>query len=947
MLGMKGILRFLFLFFISISTFGQQYFEGEIFVKLKTQYGTKIKNVTKSSELKQQLPFLESRILSNGKIIEKISKAFPEVKNNELKNILRLKLTQNDDLDKIIEQMKADGYYQYVEKVPFRKIIAVPNDTDYANQWSIQKIKAAEAWDVNPGGVDVIVAVVDNAVQTNHVDLAANMLSGKDMSSETDFDPNPPNATFSHGTHVAGIVSAVTNNNVGIAGSANNRIKILPVKATPDGGNPNGIYYGFEGIQWAVDHGAKIISLSWGGPGYSSTEQEVIDYAYQNGVMIVAAAGNENSAELQYPASYNHVISVASLDATDVRSSFSSYGQTVDISAPGRSILSTLPFDTYGSYSGTSMATPLVSSCLGFLWSCFPALTLEELENLIKTTSDKIDHLNPSFTGQLGAGRINLLSAVACKTENLVDFSVGITPSRYFCVGDTVNLSVPNVPGGSYEWFNATGNLIGSSNSLVSSSEGVFTAKVSKGFCIKSIDSKPLVYNKIISNSPGKLYLESQFCSGKDTLNIDPPNCNFPDFYQGNYAGPVVGYDGFEKSGNDPEIALEGVAGLIDSVEVSITWHKKDGGGNLSCGNADGGGIPFNEEIGFELVSPSGQKYTLISAGTYARGTVSAGLVTTTFKNNKPVVVSNSYPVTGVFGPVSSFSTLVGEIPNGTWKLLPVDNSLLDPLCVSGFSIKLYTNAAQSASQLTWWDNQTNGNIIGNNGQLILENLNAGVHDFYSQNQCTGLCPSERVKNEIWVKSKPEVLAFKFTDVILTEPQVMEIVSASQIHFSNNSQNIYFVNGINAYNNPFSYQISNKTPLQSPVTICGPSNFVVIAAGCEGQIQWSDGTTNAGVLIQNLNADYQLSANCVENFSCPPQGPQFFSFINQNSEANYSGNILINTTQDFHGNKISSDHVIHPSSRINYSANQNIILEPGFSVEKGNVFKASIEGCSN
>ena len=127
MLGMKGILRFLFLFFISISTFGQQYFEGEIFVKLKTQYGTKIKNVTKSAELKQQLPFLESRILSNGKIIEKISKAFPEVKNNELKNILRLKLTQNDDLDKIIEQMKADGYYQYVEKVPFRKIIAVPN----------------------------------------------------------------------------------------------------------------------------------------------------------------------------------------------------------------------------------------------------------------------------------------------------------------------------------------------------------------------------------------------------------------------------------------------------------------------------------------------------------------------------------------------------------------------------------------------------------------------------------------------------------------------------------------------------------------------------------------------------------------------------------------------------------------------------------------------------
>ncbi len=944
---MKVFFKVLVLVFISGFAFGQNFFEGEIYIKLKKQYGNRIANLTKAADLKQQLPFIESRLSTNGKTIEKISRAFPLVKNNELNNILRLKVTQSDDLDKIIEQMKADGYYQYIEKVPFRKIIATPNDTDYNNQWSVQKIKAAEAWDINPGGADVVVAVVDNAIQTNHIDLAANMLPGKDMSSESDFDPNPPNATFNHGTHVAGIVSAVTNNGIGIAGAANNRVKILPIKATPDGGNPNGIYYGFEGIQWAVDHGAKIISLSWGGSGYSSTEQDVINYAHQNGVIIVAAAGNENSSELQYPASYNHVISVASLDNTDTRSSFSSYGQAVDIAAPGRSILSTLPFDTYGSFSGTSMATPLVSSCLGYLLSCFPALTNEEVENLMKSTADKIDQLNPGFEGMLGAGRINLLSAVACKTENLADFSIGILPSRYFCKGDTVNLSVPDVSGATYQWFDSNGLSVGNTYTYASTNEGVYTAKILKGSCIKSVNSKPLVINKLISESPAKIYLETQYCNGKDTLRITPPDCILPSYYESNYSGPEVGYDGFEKSGDDPAINVEGIAGLIDSLEVSITWQKKDGGAQLSCGNADGGGIPFNEEVGFDLLSPSGQVFTLVAVGTYGRGLITSGVITTVFKANKPVVVSNSNPASGVFGPVTSFSSLVGEIPNGVWKILPLDNSQLDPLCVSGFSLKIYTNAASATSEVSWWSSRLDGSLLSSDSAYVIENLTPGLHSFYSQNICTGLCPSSRIKNEVWVKNRPEVLAFKFSEVILTEAQVLEIVNASSLTFSNNQQNLYFVNGINDQNVAFSYQISNKTPLQSPVTLCRPSSFVVIAAGCSGQIQWSDGTTNAGVLVQNLNTDYQISANCVDAYACPPLGPQVFSFHENNKTSHYSGNLLKNSIQDYNASKITSDQVINPASRINYSALQNIILEPGFSVEKGNVFKASIGGCGN
>ncbi|MCF8325823.1 MAG: S8 family serine peptidase, partial [Leadbetterella sp.] len=440
---MKYLFGLIFSVLICFNSFSQKriakFSESEIYIKVKPEFGKKIRSTTKTLNVASEVPFLTNTIaISN---INKVEKPFSNFKNKDLNNIIRLKLKDSDKIDDIIDQLKLDGYYVYVEKVGVRKIISTPNDTDFGSQWSLTKIKANQAWDINPGGSPVVVAVVDNAVQTNHPDLAANMVAGKDMSSTLDTDPNPPNANFSHGTHVAGIVSAVTNNSIGIASAGNNKVKIMPIKATPDGGDPNSIYYGFEGIIWAVDNGAKIVSLSWGGAGFSQAEQDVIDYAFNNGVIVVAAAGNDNSDELSYPAAYNHVISVASLDIGDARSSFSSFGTTVDISAPGRGILSTIPFGLYASFNGTSMATPLISSCLAYIWSCFPSLTSAQLENVLKSTADDISTANPSFSGKLGAGRVNLLNAVSCLNENLADLNLNISPSRYFCVGDSAIIS--------------------------------------------------------------------------------------------------------------------------------------------------------------------------------------------------------------------------------------------------------------------------------------------------------------------------------------------------------------------------------------------------------------------------------------------------------------------------------------------------------------------------
>ncbi len=943
---MKYLFGLIFLVLISFNSFSQkrmtEFSEGEIYIKVKPEFGKKIRSTTKTLNVATEVPFLSNTIaISN---ISKVEKPFSNFKNKDLNNIIRLKLKDSDKIDDIIDQLKLDGYYVYVEKVPVRKIISTPNDTDFGSQWSLTKIKADQAWDVNPGGSPVVVAVIDNAIQTNHPDLAANMVAGKDMSSTLDTDPNPPNATFSHGTHVAGIVSAVTNNSLGIASAGNNKVKVMPIKATPDGGNANSIYYGFEGIIWAVDNGAKIVSLSWGGAGFSQAEQDVIDYAFNNGVMVVAAAGNDNSDELSYPAAYNHVISVASLDVNDSRSSFSSYGSTVDISAPGRGILSTIPFGAYASFSGTSMATPLVSSCLAYIWSCFPNLTMAQLENVLKTTADDISVSNPNFSGQLGAGRVNLLNAVACLNENLASINLSVSPSRYFCVGESATISTPLVTGADYVWKRNGVILPDADNSFTATQDGNYTLTVSKGSCVKTIESKPLVYNVVQTESPIVSNIEDSYCSGKlDTLVAISPSCNFPDFYQKTYTGPTVGFDGFEQSGSDISITMTEAVGLIDSLEVTISWQKKDGGGATTCGTADGGGIPYNEEVGFKLLSPSGQLYNLLIEGTFARGLSSSGLITMVFKNNAPGV--GITPVSGSFSPQTSFSSLIGEFANGVWKLLPVDNSLLDPLCVSGFGIKVYTNAQLAVQTTTWWDASVGGNLLSNSEELVRSNLPIGLNYYYAQSQCTGLCPSPRQKAEILVKSTPEIYGFPFENVSITIPQAEEIANSTNIQFSKNSQNQYSVSGQNDNNQAFSYQISANAPHVSPVSICDSVDYVLIALGCSGPVLWSTGEINAGIIVRNLKSNLNITAVCYQNWNCPIPAPTNFSFTRATEDKFLNGVMVANSNQNIFAKDLVSVQKIQPVSNVNYSASESIILSPGFVAEKGNIFQAQIGNC--
>ncbi len=922
----------------------EEFVEGEIYLRLKPTFRTKI--VKKSDAVNINLELLNvSRAINaqNGKI-EKAKSPFYSAKSDKLRQTYRLKINANTDIEKLIERLKNDPSVELVERVALRKTIAVPTDTSYVKQYHLNKIKAAEAWDVNPGTAVIKVAVVDNAIEINHPDLIDNMLPGFDLG-DNDADASPPNASFSHGTHVAGIVAATTNNVRGIASASNNRVKVIPIKATPNSGNPDGIYFGFEGIVWAVDNGADIVSLSWGGGGFSQSEQDVIDYAYENGVMVIAAAGNENNNLLQYPAAYAHVVSVASLDSTDSRSSFSSYGNTVDIAAPGRGILSTIPFNSYAYFNGTSMATPLVASCAGYLLSCFPTLTIDSLESLIKSTADNIDAQNPAFVGQLGAGRINLLKAVACKEYNLFNQSIDLIGGKYICPGDSTQLSISSVGLETFEWFK-NNQFFGNGSSIFTKEPGEYYLKRSSGLCTLVSEKFNINANNIQSVSPVAEDLRLFYCSGPDSALIATPVfcTNYgPSVFI--YTGTPVGYDGFSQSDDSPFLQVEGIAGLIDSISISITWQKKDGGNHLNCDLADAGAIPFNEEVSFKIVSPEGITLALVNEGTYARGSTTSGVVTTVFSQGLAPIASGALPISGVFGAADNLNTFKNTIPIGQWTLIAEDNSFLDPLCVLGFSVNIKTQQSMLKPSVKWYDSSNQFVFAGDS--LSVDKNQAGTFEYFVTQKCEGQCESTPIKVKALVKPIPEILAFQRPSSTLTTAQILEIRNAQTHHYSISSDNLYTVYGINQAGQSYSYQISNQAPSPTPLTICGVKDYLLFGLGCSGNISWSTGETAGCIRITNFTTPFTITATCVQSWpNCQPMANIPFQIKPPNTNLTLSGVSPVNNVQDFYGKKITSAQLVESEGNINYTGQDFILLEPGFEVEPSAVFKASIGNCT-
>lgn len=279
--------------------------------------------------------------------------------------------------ERIMAAYRVSPFVEFVENDAYVYATATPNDPLYPQQWHYQAINLPGAWNTVTGSSSVTVAVIDSGIRP-HPDLT--WVGGFDFFCN-DADPTDPGCStdpnFSHGMHVAGIIAALTDNGIGVAGvnwggSAGTRI--MPLRILGESGGTCGVgtaSMAADAIRYAADNGAKVANLSFGGTD-SATLQSAVDYAYSTGVTLVAAAGNTDPAggPVLYPAAYPNVIAVGATDCSNARASYSNFGAELDLMAPGGDfpgceILSTSwsPNDGNGYYfgSGTSFSTPQVS----------------------------------------------------------------------------------------------------------------------------------------------------------------------------------------------------------------------------------------------------------------------------------------------------------------------------------------------------------------------------------------------------------------------------------------------------------------------------------------------------------------------------------------------------------------------------------------------------------
>ena len=452
------------------------YVEGELIVKFNS------KVVDSNDEVAFSVESLNE--LATKYEVNEVVELFPNIEDEDenLQNTYSIKFdSEKDSLDAVIDY-SADENVEYAELNYLAKTNQVtqpvppmpttplpPNDPLYSQQWALPNIDSLRAWASvrTPSSGPVfpiisvpVIAVIDTGVQWSHVDLANNIwintreIPNNNLDDDTngfidddkgwDFvettspcilgedctiEDNNPDDFHGHGTHVAGIAGAVTNNNLGVAGVCANFCKIMPVRAgfaVQGGGGALETDDIAQSLVYAADNGANIISMSFGGMD-SILMQNAINYAYSQGAVLVAAAGNRNTGSTieSFPAAYPEVISVAATDSNDNRASFSNFGAWVDISAPGVLISSTVaptsqmtgnpqyafscvtPNECYQLLSGTSMAAPVVAGVVGLALAKNPSLTQNQVLTLVHSAYDLL-------TGNeyIGTGRTNAFKAV-------------------------------------------------------------------------------------------------------------------------------------------------------------------------------------------------------------------------------------------------------------------------------------------------------------------------------------------------------------------------------------------------------------------------------------------------------------------------------------------------------------------------------------------------------
>lgn len=407
----------------------------------------------------------------NGAIDKSKFPGFTTLSSNKAKdlNIFKVRVPKGKNpIDYCNELRRTSSLLIYADPIINYVPLSTPSDALLSNQFYLDNIRAFDAWDITKGDDDITIGIIDTGIDLDHEDIISNLWVNSDDPVDgidnddngyiddywgydfADVDTDPSIQNGNHGMIVAGIAGASTNNGTGIAGVGYNT-KVAALKGFKSSNGQSGGLY--EAIVYAADNGLEVVNLSWGRMGSPlQSEQDIIDYAVlDQDMVVVAAGGNEGGKSTQenkwYPASYNHVLAVGASDASDNKSSGSTFNHAIDLIAPGVSMYSTVNGNSYSNGGpGTSFASPQVAATAALVKDQFPSLTAVQIMERIRVTTDDIYDVgsNSIYDGKLGKGRLNMLRAVSeSNVKSLRAENPVLTSSfgEYIFFGDTVHVT--------------------------------------------------------------------------------------------------------------------------------------------------------------------------------------------------------------------------------------------------------------------------------------------------------------------------------------------------------------------------------------------------------------------------------------------------------------------------------------------------------------------------
>jgi subtilisin family serine protease/subtilisin-like proprotein convertase family protein len=596
-------------------------------------------------------------------------------------------------------------------------LAAIPNDPQFASMWNLNNaslqtadINAPQAWDIRTSARGIIVAVIDTGIDYTHPDLAANMwrnpgeIPGNGIDDDGngfiddvygwDFanNDNNPMDDQGHGTHVAGTIGAVGNNGIGVTGVAW-EVQLMAVKFLNSRGQGS-TSAAIKSINYAVAHGAKILNNSWGGGGFDQLLSNTIDAARANGVIFVAAAGNNtrnNDVTPTYPANYpqDNIVAVAATDNANRLATYSNYGLTsVDIAAPGTNILSTRPGNSYGVLSGTSMATPHVSGALALVWAEHPEWNYRQVINQVLTTGAPL----ASLAGKTVTGRrLDLAAALGHETappepprDTKGPQATAITPvfggpgilsgvrltfseailAASFGIEDVVNITSPR---GTLR-ATAVVPVAGTDNQfdiLFPNQNTIGNYRVTVGPGITDLAGNEMDQNN--NNRNGERPWDQFYGTVTLSSNSGYSSSNVPKAIQD-----------FQRTVSTLLVPKSlTVAAVQVTVNVDHSWVG---------------------DLHLRLRAPSGKEVVLIDR----RGGSGRNLAKTLFDDRAPTsIAAGTAPFTGSYRPETALSQFKGQNAKGTWQLTIDDRSGGNVGKIVGWSLNIEAQTVASTS-LKW-----------------------------------------------------------------------------------------------------------------------------------------------------------------------------------------------------------------------------------------------------